>query len=304
MAAQNICNFNKFGFCKFSENCRKNHINEKCSKSSCDISTCQLRHPKVCRYLRDYKYCKFGEWCKFLHVEAENNCNDIIQIKKEQENLAQKLNLVEKQLEEKNDIIESILKKFDFDILEGKITAKDNLIKELDQKINQMEEKMSVLETKLKEATSTPISAKNFKCNKCDFNTHSEQGLKTHEKRKHTEKTKPLSSKETSFECTDCDFIGKSKDTLEVHNGKMHTEKFKCGLCEILFDDIHKLETHLTTCEIYRCTRCLTKEKTITGIQAHVENHTDNSYLYIHHLKTSREDKNEVSQNRFYISFN
>ena len=304
MVAQNICIFNKFGFCKFSENCRKNHINEKCSKSSCDISTCQLRHPKVCRYLRDYKYCKFGEWCKFLHVEAENNCNDIIQIKKEQENLAQKLNLVEKQLEEKNDIIESILKKFDFDILEGKITAKDNLIKELDQKIIQMEEKISVLETKLKEATSTPISAKNFKCNKCDFSTHSEQGLKTHEKRKHTEKTKPLSSKETIFKCTNCDYFGKSKETLEVHNGKMHAEQFKCGLCEMLFDNIQKLETHLITCEVYRCTRCLTKEKTISSIQAHVENHTDNNYLYIHHLKTSREDRNEVSQSRFYISFN
>ena len=38
------------------------------------------------------------------------------------------MNLVEKQLEEKNEIIESILKKFDyFDILEGEITAKDNL---------------------------------------------------------------------------------------------------------------------------------------------------------------------------------
>ena len=178
-------------------NCRKNHINEKCSKSSCDISTCQLRHPKNCRYLRDYKYCKFGEWCKFLHVEAENNCNDIIQIKTEQETIAKKLDLVEKQLEEKNGIIENILKKCDyFKSLEGEISARDDMIKELDHKINQMEEKISVLETKLKEGTATTISAKNFKCNKCDFKTHfSEQGLKTHEKRKHTEKTKPLSSR-------------------------------------------------------------------------------------------------------------
>ena len=84
----------------------------------------------------------------------------------------------------------------------------------------------------------------------------------------------------------------------------MYTEKFKCGLCEILFDDVQKLETHLTTCEVYRCTRCLTKEKMISGIQAHMENHTDNRYLYIHYLKTSREDNNEVSQNRFYISCN
>ena len=115
-----------------------------------------------------------------------------------------------------------------------------------------MEEKISVLETKLKEGNTTTISVKNFKCNKCDFNKHSEQGLKTHEKIKHTEKTKPLSSKETSFECLDCDFLGKSKETIEVHNGIMYSDKFKCGLCEILFDDVQKLETHLTTCEVYK----------------------------------------------------
>ena len=81
-----------------------------------------------------------------------------------------------------------------------------------------MEVKISVLETKLKEGTAKTISAKNFKCNKCDFNTHSEQGLKTQEKRKHTEKAKPLSSKETSFECLDCDFIGKSRKIRNTSN--------------------------------------------------------------------------------------
>ena len=161
MAAQNICIFNKFGFCKFSENCRKKHNNEKCSKSSCDVSTCQLRHPKVCRYLRDYKYCKFGEWCKFHHVEAENNSKDIIQVKKEQEILAQKLNLVEKQLEEKNKIIETIQEKFEyFDLLKEEITAKDNLIKELDDKINKMEEKISVLEKNMKEDNTSALTVK------------------------------------------------------------------------------------------------------------------------------------------------
>ena len=38
MATQNICNFNKFGFCKFRDRCRKQHVNDKCENSSCDIS--------------------------------------------------------------------------------------------------------------------------------------------------------------------------------------------------------------------------------------------------------------------------
>ena len=77
---------------------------------------------------------------KWVHWKSATRYNT------NKENLAKKINLVEKQLEEKNEMIESILKKFDyFDILEGEITAKT-------------------------------ISAKNFKCKKCDFNTHSEQG--------------------------------------------------------------------------------------------------------------------------------
>ena len=53
-------------------------------------------------------------------------------------NRATKINLFEKQIEENNEIIESILKKFDlFDILEVDIAANDTLIKELDNKINQ-----------------------------------------------------------------------------------------------------------------------------------------------------------------------
>ena len=78
-------------------------------------------------------------------------------------------------MEEKNKIIETIQEKFEyFDILKEEITAKDNLIKELDDKINKMEEKISVLEKKMKEENTSTVTVKNFKCNKCEFSTHSE----------------------------------------------------------------------------------------------------------------------------------
>ena len=73
MAAQNVCSFNKFGFCKFREVCRKQHNNEICDKPSCDWTTCNFIHPKICRYRRDYNYCKFGEFCKLKHIEKEYN---------------------------------------------------------------------------------------------------------------------------------------------------------------------------------------------------------------------------------------
>ena len=71
--AQKVCRFLKFGYCKYEEKCRKLHIHENCEKVSCKIVSCELRHPKVCRYLRDFGYCKFGEWCKFSHKNLQNN---------------------------------------------------------------------------------------------------------------------------------------------------------------------------------------------------------------------------------------
>ena len=50
MATQNICFFNKYGFCKYLENCRNYHENKKCEKSNCEIRECQLKHPKICEF--------------------------------------------------------------------------------------------------------------------------------------------------------------------------------------------------------------------------------------------------------------
>ena len=71
MATQVICKFNKYGYFRYQEMCRKQHINEKCENSSCDRKECMLRHPKIGKFFREYGFCKFGEWCKFTHKENE-----------------------------------------------------------------------------------------------------------------------------------------------------------------------------------------------------------------------------------------
>ena len=73
MAEQNVCGFFKFGYCKFRNKCRKMHVSEKCERKTCDIKSCNLRHPKICRYFRDRKFCKFGEWCCFDHKNIEED---------------------------------------------------------------------------------------------------------------------------------------------------------------------------------------------------------------------------------------
>ena len=89
MAQQNVCTFNKFGYCKFKQNCRKQHITEKCENDSCDTKTCNLRHPRVCRYFRDIGFCKFGEWCLFNHEWGTNEVKE----KKRKLNILRKLSM-------------------------------------------------------------------------------------------------------------------------------------------------------------------------------------------------------------------
>ena len=78
-AAQIVCSFNKFGYCKFRNNCRKMHVNEHCENELCEIRTCRLRHPKPCRYFRDFRRCKFSN-CKFKHIVLEIENDSIEQI--------------------------------------------------------------------------------------------------------------------------------------------------------------------------------------------------------------------------------
>ena len=68
MATQNVCRFFKFGFCKYTVKCRFLHVKENCENQECDVISCNLRHPRICSFYRDYDSCKFGEWCCFRHV--------------------------------------------------------------------------------------------------------------------------------------------------------------------------------------------------------------------------------------------
>ena len=73
MATQsNICFFNKYGFCKYLEKCKRYHENTICEKIKCEKRECPLRHPRVCRFYRDLGFCKFSEWCKFSHNDDKS----------------------------------------------------------------------------------------------------------------------------------------------------------------------------------------------------------------------------------------
>ena len=246
MAAQNICFFHKYGFCKYLETCRNYHENEICEKLNCEIRICKLRHPKVCRFYRDLGFCKFSEWCKFSHkvsnkavkndkvkeIESklkileenlEKNKEDVLQL----EEVKEKLVTVEVKLEKSN---EKVLKlEAEIKDINLKFSQKEQTLNKVNKKFNVLKEKVTLffdleeqfdnLEKKFdKIVNETDRNVKKndnleIKCSLCDFVAKNEFGLKIHFHKKHSS---------YRFRCFTCDFKCESKSELVEHNDKYY----------------------------------------------------------------------------------
>ena len=87
---------------------------------------------------------------------------------------------------------------------------------------------------------------------------------------------------------------------MEVHVAKCKTENFECGLCEEVFVEEKALETHLRTCEIYECSFCWKRAKSLSDMKIHIqENHED--YTTLNHLKIDRESEFEVKNKTYSL---
>ena len=63
---------------------------------------------------------------------------------------------------------------------------------------------------------------------------------------------------------------------MDIHVGIFHNDDFECGVCHVIFEHQENLETHLKTCEIFRCRNCGKLEKTLFELKEHtVERHAN-----------------------------
>ena len=317
---QNVCVFNKYGYCKFRLTCRKQHILEICPNQNCEILRCSLRHPKICRYFRDFGMCKFGEWCLFRHE---------LKVNKEMEDMKRALELKVETCENDLRTLQTCLGQKDLLIskLEERLQYFEKTLKLHSDKINDLDEKLKPCEAvndldnkvkNLEEKQTNLIEESNgkYKCNQCDFTTYHKKGLNIHRKKMHkayscndcddifdTKRAFKVHSYTHSFtnikdkhKCNNCDFESESLNTVEVHVGKCRESNFDCGLCGEDFEKLQDLETHLRTCEIYECQnssfwmRC----KNLSEMKKHIqENHSSSTEL--DHLKIDRKKEFNVS---------
>ena len=69
MAVENICNFFKYGYCKFKMSCKNKHVTIVCDDENCNPQKCEKRHPRLCKYISNYGSCKLGSICAYSHKD-------------------------------------------------------------------------------------------------------------------------------------------------------------------------------------------------------------------------------------------
>ena len=332
MTQTGVCFKFKFGFCKFKEKCVYRHVTLVCDDHKCDVSQCEKRHPKICRFYRDYKKCKFTVGCMYKHENQyeifekfekkleEIKCNHSnIDIKKMTKNAEEKIERLERIIETQRKHIEEN---------NAKIASLELRLDEFEKKSSNekksKDKKIKELENLIKSKNEKEVKA-HFKCEYCDFETPSERGLNVHIKRKHTNMKAdkyPVecdfcdfnaksesdmkfhlknvhTATDSNYKCLDCDFCAYNEISIQVHQGRSHGDEFECGLCDFQADSLETLNLHLTTCECYECYSCKIRVFTISDIKEHIKEKHDSEYVNIYHGKLDRKDENYVKQTSY-----
>ena len=78
MGEGEVCLYQKYGFCKYKENCKKRHLEDECTNlNNCrSKNTCEKRHPKMCRRYVWEGSCRYGNKCEYIHKEKEKSMEE------------------------------------------------------------------------------------------------------------------------------------------------------------------------------------------------------------------------------------
>lgn len=297
MAAQNpVCLYNKYGYCKHKEMCRKRHVNQMCETSSCEVYKCTFRHPKICKFFWNYGHCKFDP-CAFLHRDNENS---IWKLKQDNLILQDKINEVDKALKHINDqehetqtTIDKINevtinlkdKEQKIDSLQKLVLATnaklEHLEIETEKKFQCFEESLIVLKKCVSEkdilieTLENKLNAENdqngakIKCSKCDFEGISKHGLKVHMAKKHTVQVNSKSRK-----CELCDEEFKNDKEMKSHLVTHSYKKveFKCVDCDFVGASDKTMEVHHGKhhSDVFECGICDYKAETLENLEIHL----------------------------------
>ena len=228
-----MCIHYKLGFCKHGDHCRKIHYPTKCERKECDATKCEKRHPRECRYFRDYKRCKFGDYCLYDHSVYLDPILEELKLVKE------RLEVVEKEIEEKNEEFKRAL---------------ESLQKSLSPHRNQALPVVNNLTNQTCPPLDSTPSMSTLMMLNSSSTAHTYQGSSNLGVIPQLDGSTNLSSNHPpnqlkpaqENECDNCQRVFESKAELEGHN---EIYQFGCEDCFVCFTskfyaDLHELELH------------------------------------------------------------
>ena len=167
MAAEKICHYEKYGYCKRKEECSYFHPKEICIKKECDIKNCRSRHPKECRFYK-LGICKFLDSCKYDHKSVDDG-NEIHEKIQAIENRYDKLNKLHKNQEQVIEILKEKIRSLESEVIH--ILKKLSIREEKKRKRNKQSESENIACESLDENDASD-SKRNKVINNEDFDTH------------------------------------------------------------------------------------------------------------------------------------
>ena len=136
------CSFNDTGYCKFKEECRKEHSKKVCGDKKCDRK-CDKRHPKKCDFKERCKFYK-KNCCAFSH---EANAHDDEKVKTLENTVSELKVAIEKNKSEANNHTNDKVKSLELTVSKLKeAIAKDKVeesktIKKLNSEVESLKNK-------------------------------------------------------------------------------------------------------------------------------------------------------------------
>ena len=72
---EEVCIYQKFGYCRYNERCKKKHLEETCQQRTACVNqkTCHKRHPRGCKRYGVEGFCGFGAGCAYHHQERPSS---------------------------------------------------------------------------------------------------------------------------------------------------------------------------------------------------------------------------------------
>ena len=102
-----------------------------------------------------------------------------------------------------------------------------------------------------------------------------------------------IDTTDLTLKCEDCNFWGHNPMTMKLHFQKTHADQKSCGFYKYESSETQQLETHIFTCEAYKCNSCGKLFKNFPDIKLHInEEHKRNTHIL--HSKINRDNSDHA----------